>query len=73
MKDSSSQVRRFQDVSAPQEVSDLKLVFGSFFLFAIPVRILNVGKREAVSLTVDGTAMYLRHRPGVYLAVVLSV
>ena len=26
-------------------VSDLKLVIGPFFLFAVPVRILNLGKR----------------------------
>ena len=52
------------------EVSDLKLVIGPLLLFAmdISVRTQNLGKR--VPLAVDGTATLLRHRPGVYLAVV---
>ena len=55
------------------EVSDLKLVIGPFLSFAIPVRILNLGKKVAFPLTVDGTVMLLRHQPGVYWAVVLNV
>ena len=52
---------------------DLKLVTGRVNLFAIPIRILNLGKKVAFPFIVDGTAMLLRHRPGVYWSVVLSV
>ena len=55
------------------EVSDLKLLLGPFLLFAIPVRILSLGKGVTFPLTIDETAMLLRHRPGVYWAVVLNI
>lgn len=42
-------------------------------MFAIPVPILNLGKRVAFPLDVDGTIMLLRHWPGVYWAVVLNI
>ena len=47
------------------EVSDLKLVIEAFPLFAIPVRILNLGNRVAFPLIVDGSAILLRGWPGV--------
>ena len=52
---------------------DLNLVTGRVNLFAIPIRILNLGKKVAFPFIVDGTAMLLRHRPGVNWSVVLSV
>ena len=55
------------------EASDLKLVTGRFIFFATPVRILNLGKKVSFPFSVEGTAMLLRRRPGVYWSVVLSV
>ena len=53
--------------------SDLKLVIDAFPLFAIPVRILNLGDRVAFPWIVDERGMLLRRRLGVYCAVVLSI
>ena len=55
------------------EVSDLKLVIAPFLVFAIPVRILNLGNKVAFPENVDGRDMLLRRRSGVYCAVALSI
>ena len=54
-------------------MSDLTLVIEAFLLFAVPVRILNLGDKVEFPYIVDGSAMLLRHRRSVYCAVVLSV
>ena len=65
-------VGKWRAIERRSELSDLKLVIGPLLLFAIYIYpFVYRTWRKGFPLAVDETAALLRHRPGVYLAVVV--